>query len=436
LADHSVNVFTGKTFEEEKESSAFGDFALDDLMSVDEDAITGAFSMDPSALNIDLSGVLDPSALAGDMPAVPEVDLADFISSADIEIPTEEIAAIAGTVMRDYLAYCLANGILTPDGIVDGFPDYLALPEVQEQLSVAINDTIDTEALQAEVQQAFSQYMQSTMEGYMAAVMTALQQQIEQGLATAMRQLSANMASAMRFDEDAFANAFQFNMDEEQLSEIIMAMMSDESNTYDNNLKKLGYADAAKPADISIYPLDFESKQQVVDILDAYNEQQVAEGQDDRVITYTDIVGLLMTSVTTIIDMISSVLVAFVAISLVVSSIMIGVITYISVLERKKEIGILRAIGARKRDIGNVFNAETLIVGLTAGVMGILITLLLSIPANLIVASSFGVPTIAILPVNAAVILVFVSMGLTFLAGLIPSSAASRRDPVEALRSE
>jgi ABC-type antimicrobial peptide transport system permease subunit len=215
-----------------------------------------------------------------------------------------------------------------------------------------------------------------------------------------------------------------------------MAMLSSDSNTYDNNLRKLGYADPARPSGISIYPIDFESKQSVVDILSVYNDEKEAQGEEDKVITYTDIVGLLMTSVTDIINMISYVLVAFVAISLVVSSIMIGVITYISVLERRKEIGILRAIGARKGDIGNVFNAETLIVGFIAGAMGILITLLLSIPANLIVASSFGIENIAILPLAPALVLVLISMVLTFLSGLIPSSAASRRDPVEALRSE
>jgi ABC-type antimicrobial peptide transport system permease subunit len=215
-----------------------------------------------------------------------------------------------------------------------------------------------------------------------------------------------------------------------------MAMLSSDSNTYDNNLRKLGYADPARPSGISIYPIDFESKQSVVDILGVYNDEKEAQGEEDKVITYTDLVGLLMTSVTDIINMISYVLVAFVAISLVVSSIMIGVITYISVLERRKEIGILRAIGARKGDIGNVFNAETLIVGFIAGAMGILITLLLSIPANLIVASSFGIESIAILPLTPALVLVLISMALTFLSGLIPSSAASRRDPVEALRSE
>ena len=175
---------------------------------------------------------------------------------------------------------------------------------------------------------------------------------------------------------------------------------------------------------------------QLRDILDAYNASAREAGDEDRVITFTDIVGALMGSVTDIINTISYVLVAFVAISLVVSSIMIGVITYISVLERKKEIGILRSIGASKRDIRRVFNAETLIVGFVAGVLGVAVTFLLTIPANAIVEANFDVPNVAQLPWQAAVILVLVSMGLTALAGLIPASAASRRDPVEALRSE
>jgi ABC-type lipoprotein export system ATPase subunit/ABC-type antimicrobial peptide transport system permease subunit len=436
LANKDVNVFTGKTFEEEQESSGFDDFELGDLMTVDENAITGAFSVDDSMLNIDLSGVLDPTQLTGSLPAVPTLDPAEFVSTADIDVPTEELATLAGSVLAQYLVYAFENGMTTPDAIVDGLPEYLNTPEVQEQLAIEVNDTIDVEDIQNEVQQAFAEYVQTLMQGYLTAVMTAMQQQIEGGMNSAMRQFSANMAGAMRIDESAFMNAFQFNMNEEELSELIMAMLSSDSNTYDNNLRKLGYADPARPSGINIYPIDFESKQSVVDILGVYNDEKEAQGEEDKVITYTDLVGLIMTSVTDIINMISYVLVAFVAISLVVSSIMIGVITYISVLERRKEIGILRAIGARKGDIGNVFNAETLIVGFIAGAMGILITLLLTIPANLIVASSLGVENIAILPLTPALVLVFISMALTFLSGLIPSSAASRRDPVEALRSE
>ena len=226
------------------------------------------------------------------------------------------------------------------------------------------------------------------------------------------------------------------NMDEQELSELMASLMSTEQSSYDNNMKKFGWADYAKPASIDIYPKDFEAKQHVIDILDAYNDDMKAAGDDDKVVSYTDIVGALMSSVTTIVDMISYVLVAFVAISLVVSSIMIGVITYISVLERKKEIGILRSIGASKGDISRVFNAETIIVGFAAGAIGIGLTLLACIPVNAIVYALFDVENVAILPWQAAVVLVGISVLLTFLAGLIPSSAASRKDPVEALRSE
>ena len=212
--------------------------------------------------------------------------------------------------------------------------------------------------------------------------------------------------------------------------------MSTEQSSYDSNMKKFGWADYAKPASIDIYPKDFESKQSVIDILDNYNEAMNAAGEEDKVVSYTDIVGALMSSVTTIVNMISYVLMAFVAISLVVSSIMIGIITYISVLERKKEIGVLRSIGASKGDISRVFNAETLIVGFVAGAIGIGVTALACIPANAIVYSLFDVKDVASLPWEAALILVAISMLLTFLAGLIPSRAASRKDPVEALRSE
>ncbi|MDR0347832.1 MAG: ABC transporter ATP-binding protein/permease [Coriobacteriales bacterium] len=436
LADRNVNVFTGKTFEEEMENSAFDDFALTDLMTIDEEAMRNAFSIDNSMLNIDLSGVMNPNALYANLPSMPTLDLADFISTANIDVPTDALAPLASEVLGQYLMYAFANGLTTPDEIINGFADYLAIPEVRAQLEIKINEAIDVEDIQNEVQQAFAEYMQTMMQGYITAVMTTMQRQITNGMSAAMAQMSANMANAMHIDQEAFANAFQFNMSEEELSQLMMAMMSSESNTYDNNLRHLGYAEVSRPSGINVYPIDFENKQKVIDILTSYNEEKTDQGKEDQVITYNDIVGLLMTSVTDIINMISYVLVAFVAISLVVSSIMIGVITYISVLERRKEIGILRAIGARKRDIGNVFNAETLIVGFTAGVMGILITLALSIPANIIVASTFGVQNIAILPLAPALALVFISMGLTFVAGLIPSSAASRRDPVEALRSE
>ena len=204
-------------------------------------------------------------------------------------------------------------------------------------------------------------------------------------------------------------------------------------STYNSNLKKLGYVDKDSPSAINIYASSFENKDQISACIDDYNS---GAAEDDQ-ISYTDYVGLLMSSITTIINAISYVLIGFVAISLVVSSIMIGIITYISVLERTKEIGILRSIGASKQDISRVFNAETLIEGFTAGVMGILCTLILLIPINLIVHHLTGLPTLsAILPVLGAILLILISMALTFIAGLIPSGMAAKKDPVVALRTE
>ena len=200
----------------------------------------------------------------------------------------------------------------------------------------------------------------------------------------------------------------------------------------EKNLKTLGLSDADSPSGILIYPKDFEAKERVTEIIDRYN----AEAADEQVIRYTDYVGLLMSSVTTIINAISYVLIAFVAISLVVSSIMIGIITYISVLERTKEIGILRAIGASRKDVARVFNAETLIVGFAAGVIGIAVTLVLVMIANVILKSVTGIPNLAALPPSAGVILVVISMVLTLIAGIIPSQVAARKDPVVALRTE
>ena len=206
--------------------------------------------------------------------------------------------------------------------------------------------------------------------------------------------------------------------------------------SYEEALSLLGVADLETPQSIYIYPLDFESKDIISDEIAKYNDTKTAEGNEDSAIKYTDYIGLLLSSVTTIINIISYVLIAFVAISLVVSSIMIGIITYISVLERTKEIGILRAIGASKRDISRVFNAETLIVGFVSGALGILSTLLMIIPINALIEHLTSLPNIAQLPTDGAIALVIISMTLTFISGLIPAKIASRKDPVVALRTE
>lgn len=207
-------------------------------------------------------------------------------------------------------------------------------------------------------------------------------------------------------------------------------------STYEENLSIMGVSDLDNPSSINIYPIDFESKEFITDIIDDYNQRKTDAGEDDLCIQYTDIMGIMMSSVTTIINAISYILIAFVAISLVVSSIMIGIITYISVLERTKEIGILRAIGASKRDISRVFNAETLIIGFTSGALGILVTLLLNIPINMIIEYLTDVKNLCSLPPVGGTALVAISMALTLIAGLIPSGVAAKKDPVAALRSE
>ena len=230
--------------------------------------------------------------------------------------------------------------------------------------------------------------------------------------------------------------AYIATLSQEELAELMQTYSENANATYDSNLTKLGVVDLNKPSTINLYPKDFDSKDMITNIISDYNNKQTQESKEENVINYTDIVGIMMSSVSTIIDVISYALIAFVGISLVVSSIMIGIITYISVLERTKEIGILRSMGASKKDVSRVFNAETLIVGLVAGLLGIGVTLLLNIPINIIINMLVGITGIAKLPVGGAIILVVISVVLTMVAGLIPAKFAAKRDPVEALRSE
>ena len=225
--------------------------------------------------------------------------------------------------------------------------------------------------------------------------------------------------------------AFQA-MSQEEIAQFMKSYSENMTSSYEENIRKIGIAEIDNPDRISIYPKDFDSKEEIVKIIDDYNKDL----DDNEKLEYTDVVGIMMSSVSTIVNVISSVLIAFVAISLVVSSIMIAIITYISVIERTKEIGILRSIGASKKDISRVFNAETLIEGLAAGVLGILVTLLLNIPINLIIKHTVNISNISVLPVDGAIILIIISIILTVLAGFIPAKIASRKDPVEALRSE
>ena len=230
--------------------------------------------------------------------------------------------------------------------------------------------------------------------------------------------------------------AYLASLSQEELQALMKQQAEATDATYEGNLSLLGCVDLDNPSTINIYAKDFEAKESIEDIITAYNNEKTDAGEEEYVVTYNDMVGLMMSSVTSIIDIISYVLIAFVAISLVVSSIMIGIITYISVLERTKEIGILRSIGASKKDISRVFNAETVIVGFGAGAIGIIVTILLNIPINAIIKAVSGISGVSKLPVAGAIILIAISMLLTVIAGLIPAKVASKKDPVEALRTE
>lgn len=265
-------------------------------------------------------------------------------------------------------------------------------------------------------------------------------------------QMSAQIAASLTVEQNAELSAMMNGMvDPTKMYTIFMQVLTTDQlrqlmdmtkepettdATYDGNLKLLGVAELSEPSSMKIYATDFESKEKITQLIEKYNDSKIADDNQADVINYTDYVGLMMSSVSDIINAISYILIAFVAISLIVSSIMIGIITYISVLERTKEIGILRAMGASKRDISNVFNAETLIVGFSAGVIGIAVTLLLNIPINIIIENITGIANVALLPWQGGVILVVISMLLTLIAGLVPAGVAAKKDPVEALRTE
>ena len=410
-------------------------------------------------------------------------------NSVTVNITTKQIQdLLLQDVVAAYPEYARNNSLPDPANLGTYFLEYMQTEDGQNRLMNGLMTLVDTSEVQTQFSQAMETYMKSMMTSFTDAItkgieskfteiMEQVEKQLTKGIQTAMEQMMGNISSGMQeamqsvmasvsssitsamsqamsglgglgssmgnmedalsIDPEAFAKAIQMNMNEDDLSELMMSLLSSENASYDGNLKKLGYADLNVPGGINIYPKDFESKSEIVGILDQYNADMEAAGEDEKVITYTDFVGTLMSSVTDIVNIISYVLVAFVAISLVVSSIMIGVITYISVLERKKEIGILRAIGASRHNVSQVFNAETFIIGFCAGAMGIGITLLLLIPANSIIRSlADGVNVKAALPPVAAVVLIGLSVVLTLLGGLIPSRKAAKSDPVTALRTD
>ena len=468
LASPAINVMNGEPFGAEDASA----FDMSSLFRIDTDMLKSAFQFDTSKLNFDLSGafdldngsvdlgsLLDPDdfQLDLDLTETPDLDmstLTDLFANMDLSVSEDKMQELAQKVLIGYKDYVIGNGILNLNKI--SFSQYLKSDAFKTLMNDAMGELFDQDALQAQFSEAMQTAMSTLMESYSSQISETLQTQLGSAMQTAMTklmtqmsqniqsqmqqsfsQLGSQMESALKIDATAFQKAIQFNMSEDDLTDLMKSAMLSSTATYDSNLQTLGYADLDAPSQIKIYPQDFDHKASVVAKLDAYNDNMRSQGADDKVIQYTDVVGTLMTSVTEIINMISNMLVAFVSISLVVSSIMIGVITYISVLERRKEIGILRAIGASKRNISEVFNAETFIIGLCSGVMGVVLSEILLIPGNMLIQKiSNGTNVVARLPLNAALVLIVLATVLTILGGFIPAKGASRSDPVKALRSE
>ena len=468
LASPAINVMNGEPFGTEDASA----FDMSSLFRIDTDMLKSAFQFDTSKLNFDLSGafdldngsvdlgsLLDPDdfQLDLDLTETPDLDmstLTDLFANMDLSVSEDKMQELAQKVLVGYKDYVIGNGILNLNKI--SFSQYLKSDAFKTLMNDAMGELFDQDALQAQFSEAMQTAMSTLMESYSSQISETLQAQLGSAMQTAMTklmtqmsqniqgqmqqsfsQLGSQMESALKIDATAFQKAIQFNMSEDDLTDLMKSAMLSSTATYDSNLQTLGYADLDAPSQIKIYPQDFDHKASVVAKLDAYNDNMRSQGADDKVIQYTDVVGTLMTSVTEIINMISNMLVAFVSISLVVSSIMIGVITYISVLERRKEIGILRAIGASKRNISEVFNAETFIIGLCSGVMGVVLSEILLIPGNMLIQKiSNGTNVVARLPLNAALVLIVLATVLTILGGFIPAKGASRSDPVKALRSE
>lgn len=476
LAHPETDVFTGKTFDELQGEAKQG-VDLGSMFSVDEAALKSAFSFDTSVLS-GVAGGMDPSCLDLseldiDLSGVgKDIDFSDIMSKAPapdfsgvfdgLELTPEQMQQVGALANQLFTGFMQSEQFkaLTPEDLKDAsklaaaFSTYLESDTAAQQILAQLK-ALGGDALAERLQQAMTDYVQKQLAPYLQQALdqmmksisdqiaTTVSTQLKAGAAGLMGQMAtqmsssfANLASAMRVDASAFARAIHFNMDAEDLSSLMMSYAKASQLTCDNNLTTLGYADEADPISVKIFPRDFEAKERVLDHIDAYNKQVKAAGHDEQAISYTDYMGIIMGSVTDIVNTISLVLIAFVSISLVVSSIMIGIITYISVLERKKEIGILRAIGASKRNVANVFNAETFIEGLIAGVFAVVVVVAVSFPVNAWALAAKQVPNLMSLPVQDALVLIAISVLLTVVAGLLPARSASKKDPVEALRSE
>ena len=473
LADPEVNVLTGERFDADQRET---DLDISSLFSVDTDMLKDAFQFDASKLQFDLSGAFDLQDGSFDFssildPSAFQLDLSDLdLSDMDLSVSEDALQSLMKKIMNGYKRYIIGNGILNLDKI--GFSSYMESDQFKQLLSESMGDLLDTtglqeqftaslqqnlqgimtsylqsyseqlsqklgEALQTKLTAAIQTQMSTVMQQLMTQLTTQFSQQIQSAIQNNIAQLSSQVEDALKIDPTVFQSAVQVNMSTDDLVDLVKMNLQSSTTSYSSVLGALGYSDYAKPGSIWIYPKSFEAKNRIVDSLNAYNAAMRAQGEEDKVIVFSDTVGTLMSAVTKIVDMVSNVLVAFVAISLAVSSIMIGVITYISVLERRKEIGILRAIGASKHNVSEVFNAETFIIGMCSGVIGVGLCLLLLIPGNMLIHSIAGTTSVtAVLPPKAALVLIVLATLLTILGGLIPARSAAKCNPVTALRSE
>ena len=336
----------------------------------------------------------------------------------NMDISAEQVASLAKKIAENYDDYAKENGMPEINKMAASFEDYLKTDEAKKILGDNLKQVVDVEDLIS----GFT----TIVGGYIAQNMTKV-----------MYNTMASLPNAIKIDPESFTRAFKINMSEDEMESMMAAMMSSSSSSLKNNLRNFGFAEDEQLSAIVIYPIDFDAKAEITKILDEYNDKMKKAGEEEKVISYTDIVGTMMKSVTQIVNAISYVLIAFTAISLIVSSIMISVITYISVLERRKEIGILRALGASKHNITQVFNSETLITGFIAGLLGVEVSRLIMIPANIIIHSLTKIPNLsAYLSLKSGIILIILSIIITLIAGLIPSHGAAKQDPVIALRTE
>ena len=429
---------------------------------------SGIDSIDPSLFTDALSGVMagypqwladhdiatsDPNAFVEHLPEYLNSEegqqrIAEALGTMsaafeNVQVTEKQLTDFAKAVGEGYTGYAKEKGNIPDPGLfTDSLNEYLALESTRKMLTEGISKAVNADDLSAQISLLINAQVGGFASSLQKSIQDGVQQMMSQmagGLTSAISsQLAAfsDLSNVFSVNANAFSEAIKVNMTEEDLQELMTSMMSANSSTYDSNLRTLGYADMNKPYVVSIYPKDFESKAEILKILDQYNAR-MREEDEDKVVEYTDVVGTLMSGVTNIVNTVSYVLIAFVAVSLIVSSIMIGIITYISVLERIKEIGILRAIGASKRNISEVFNAETFIIGLLSGLLGVGITYALLVPINAVIHNLTDNYAInAFLPAANAMTLVIISVILTLIGGLIPSRQAAQKDPVIALRSE